>query len=34
MPWMDTTMMEQNLEFINEWRSGNFALAELCRQFE
>jgi transposase InsO family protein len=34
MPWKDTTMMEQKLEFINEWRSGNFTLSELCRQFE
>lgn len=33
MPWKETTMMEQKLEFINEWRSGNFSLSELCRQF-
>lgn len=26
--------MEQKLEFINEWRSGNFSISELCRQFE
>lgn len=33
MPWKETTMMEQKLEFINEWRSCNFNLSELCRQF-
>lgn len=33
MPWKETTMMEQKLEFINEWRSGNFNLSDLCRQF-
>ena len=33
MPWKETTMMEQKLEFINEWRSGNFSLSGLCRQF-
>jgi transposase-like protein len=34
MPWKETTMMEQKLEFINEWRSGNFNISELCRQFD
>jgi transposase InsO family protein len=34
MPWKETTMMEQKIEFINEWRSGNYTLSELCRQFE
>lgn len=33
MPWKDTTVMEQKIEFINEWRSGNFNLSELCREF-
>ena len=33
MAWRETTKMEQKLEFINEWRSGNFSIAELCREF-
>lgn len=34
MTWKETTKMEQKLEFITEWRSGNFTISELCRQFE
>ncbi|PIE91319.1 MAG: hypothetical protein CR997_01470 [Acidobacteria bacterium] len=34
MPWKETTMLEQNLEFVTEWRAGNFNLSELCREFE
>ena len=34
MAWKETTKMEQKLEFITEWRSGNFTISELCRQFE
>ncbi len=33
MPWKETTVMEQKLEFINEWRSGNFNFSQLCREF-
>lgn len=33
MPWKDTTVMKQKLEFINEWRSDNFNISELCREF-
>ncbi|PID56376.1 hypothetical protein CSB45_11880 [candidate division KSB3 bacterium] len=33
MPWKETTMLEQKLEFINEWRAGNFTLSERCREF-
>ncbi len=33
MLWKETTMLEQKLEFINEWRAGNFNLSELCREF-
>lgn len=33
MPWKDTTAMEQKLEFINEWRSGNFNFTQLCKEF-
>ncbi len=33
MPWKETTMLEEKLEFINEWRAGNFNLSELCREF-
>ncbi len=34
MPWKETTMLEQKLEFINEWQVGNFTLPELYREFE
>lgn len=34
MAWMETTKMEQKIEFINEWRSGNYSISELCRQFD
>lgn len=34
MAWKETTKMEQKVEFINEWRSGNYSLSELCRQFD
>ncbi|MCB2218291.1 MAG: helix-turn-helix domain-containing protein, partial [Desulfobulbaceae bacterium] len=33
MPWKETTAMEQKIEFITEWRSGQFAITELCRAF-
>ena len=33
MPWTDTTIMEQKIEFICEWRSGNYSITELCRVF-
>jgi transposase InsO family protein len=34
MVWKETTTMEQKIEFINEWRSGNYSISELCRQFD
>ena len=34
MTWKETTKMEQKIEFINEWNSGNYSITELCRQFE
>jgi transposase-like protein len=33
MPWKETTVMEQKIEYITEWRSGQFAITELCRAF-
>ena len=33
MTWKETTKMEQKLEFIIEWRSGNFSITELCKEF-
>ncbi len=33
MPWKETTMLEQKLEFVTEWRAGNFNLSELYREF-
>ena len=34
MAWKETTKMKQKIELINEWRSGNYSITELCRQFE
>lgn len=34
MPWKETTKMEQKIEFICEWRTGKYTIAELCRSFE
>ena len=33
MPWKDTTIMEQKIEFICEWRTGKYTITELCRSF-
>jgi transposase InsO family protein len=33
MPWKTTTTMEQKIEFICEWRTGKYTIAELCRSF-
>jgi len=34
MPWKESTIMEQKIEFICEWRTGNYTITELCRSFE
>jgi len=34
MPWKETTIMEQKIEFICEWRTGKYSITELCRAFE
>ena len=34
MTWRGTTTMKQKIEFITEWRSGNYTITEFCRQFE
>lgn len=34
MAWKETTMMEQKIEFINEWLSKIYSITELWRQFE
>ncbi len=34
MPWKETTIMEQKIEFICEWRTGKYSITELCRSFE
>ena len=34
MPWKETTIMEQKIEFICEWRTGKYTITELCRAFE
>ncbi len=33
MPWKETTIMEQKIEFICEWRTGKYTITELCRGF-
>ena len=33
MPWKETTTMEQKVEFICEWLSGNYTITELCNEF-
>lgn len=34
MPWKETTIMKQKIEFICEWRTGKYTVTELCKQFE
>ena len=34
MPWKETTMMEQKIEFICEWRTGKYTITELFKNFE
>jgi len=34
MPWKDTTIMEQKIEFICEWRTEKHTIIELCNHFE
>ena len=34
MPWKETTIMEQKIEFICEWRTGKYTITELCKAFE
>ncbi len=29
MPWKDTTIMEQKIEFICEWRTGKYSIEDL-----
>ena len=33
MPWKETTIMEQKIEFICEWRTGKYTITELCKSF-
>jgi hypothetical protein len=34
MPWKNTTIMEQKIEFICEWRTGKHTITELsCPDF-
>ena len=34
MPWKDTTIIKQKIKFICEWRTGNYTITELFRNFE
>ncbi len=33
MPWKESTIMNQKIEFICEWRTGKYTITELCKQF-
>jgi transposase len=34
MTWKNTTIMEQKIEFICEWRTGKYSITELCKGFD
>ena len=34
MPWKETTIMKQKIEFICEWRTEKYTITELCKSFE
>ena len=34
MPWKELDLVEQRFRFIEEWRSEDYSLAELCRHYE
>jgi hypothetical protein len=34
MPWKESAIMEQKIEFICDWRTGKHTITELCRSFE
>jgi len=33
MPWKETCVMEQRVEFILAWKKGELSMAALCRSF-
>jgi len=33
MPWRNTSIMEERVFFINEYRSGIWTMTELCKKF-
>ena len=34
MPWKETCAMDERIDFIAAWRSGEFTMTELCQRFE
>jgi putative transposase len=34
MPWKERGVMEERFRFVDDWRSGDWSVAELCRQYE
>jgi putative transposase len=34
MPWKDTSVQEERFRFVEDWRSGGWDLAALCRSYE
>lgn len=33
MPWKETTVMNQKIEFVCEWRTSKYTITELCKEF-
>jgi len=33
MPWKECVVLEERFQFVNEWNSGDWSMAELCRFF-
>jgi hypothetical protein len=34
MPWKERGVMEERFRFIDDWRSGDWTVTELCRHYE
>ena len=34
MPWKECDVREERFRFIEDWRSDDFSMAELCRHYE
>ncbi len=34
MPWKETSAMDQRVQLIGDWLSGEYTKSELCRMYE